>query len=96
MYPVSGCIGVEGVDEKLLKALVDALKAEILNPPDPSRGEARLEASPGVLKICFSARDLSAARTLVNAYLSLVAVVLDAVVATGEDNGSKTSPGAGE
>ena len=96
MYPVTGCIGVEGFNNKLLEALLEALQAETRNPPDPSRGEVRLEIRNKTLRICLSARDLSAARTLVNAYLSLVAVVLDAVAAAGEDNGSEASPRTGE
>jgi tRNA threonylcarbamoyladenosine modification (KEOPS) complex Pcc1 subunit len=96
MYPVTGCIGVEGFDNKLLGALLEALEAEARNPPDPSRGEVRLEIHNNTLRICLSARDLSAARTLVNAYLSLVAVVLDAVAAAGGDNGSEASPRTGE
>ena len=67
--------------EKLAQALREALESEARNPPDPGRGSVSVETQDGLVRICFNARDLSAARTLVNAYLSLAAAVVDAVAA---------------
>ncbi|RUM46801.1 MAG: hypothetical protein DSY37_04385 [Hyperthermus sp.] len=90
MYRVTGCIGVEGYDERVLEAIGRALETEAKNPPDPSRGRASIDLTPRLLRVCFEARDLSAARTLVNTYLSLAAAVLDSVAAvSGERDGAK-------
>ncbi|HID41829.1 MAG TPA: hypothetical protein EYP33_06720 [Pyrodictium sp.] len=83
MTRVSGCIELKGLSEKLVQALVKALETEARNPPDPRRGRVEVSNRNGVLRICIEARDPSAARTLINAYLSLAAATLEAVAATG-------------
>lgn len=50
---------------------------ESRNPPDPERGKTSVSVSDGNVKICFEARDLAAARALLNAYLGLAAASLD-------------------
>ncbi|KSW11443.1 hypothetical protein CF15_00885 [Pyrodictium occultum] len=80
---MSGCIRLRGLSEKLAKALARSLETEARNPPDPGRGRVVVRAGPSVLEICLEARDLSSARTLVNAYLSLAAAALEAVEAVG-------------
>jgi tRNA threonylcarbamoyladenosine modification (KEOPS) complex Pcc1 subunit len=84
LYPVSGCIRLEGLEERLRRALREALLSEAQNPPDPSRGSVEVRVEGDAVEICFHARDLSSARTLANAYLSLAAAVADSVVAAGE------------
>ncbi|WP_317895264.1 KEOPS complex subunit Pcc1 [Pyrofollis japonicus] len=75
------------------EALTRALKTEAANPPDPHRGSVDVERSDGVIEIKIVARDLAAARTLINAYLGLAATTLEAVRAVGGDShGSKTPP----
>ncbi len=84
MYRVSGCIELGGLPPRLARAVAEALEAEARSPPDPGRGVVRVEAGEGVVRVCFEARDLSAARTLVNAYLSLAATVADSVASLGD------------
>ena len=57
--------------------MVKALDVESRNPPDPERGKTSVSVSDGNVKICFEARDLAAARALLNAYLGLAAASLD-------------------
>ncbi|HIQ10465.1 MAG TPA: hypothetical protein EYH26_00610 [Pyrodictium sp.] len=77
MWQVTGCIYLELEDKKLAEALVKALDVESRNPPDPERGKTSVSVSDGNVKICFEARDLAAARALLNAYLGLAAASLD-------------------
>jgi tRNA threonylcarbamoyladenosine modification (KEOPS) complex Pcc1 subunit len=73
------------------EALTRALKTEAANPPDPHRGSVVVERSNDVIEIRIAARDLAAARTLINAYLGLAATTLEAVRAVGGDrHGPKT------
>ena len=61
----------------MAEALAKALDVESRNPPDPDRGRTNVSVSNGNVKICFEARDLAAARALLNAYLGLTAASLD-------------------
>ncbi len=69
--------------EKLAEAVARALRVEAENPPDPRRGSVSVRVEGRRVLVCFEARDLSAARTLVNTYLSLAATTIDAVAASG-------------
>ena len=60
-----------------------ALDVEARNPPDPRRARVDVKASGEVVRVCFEARDLSAARTIVNTYLSLAATTIVAVSRAG-------------
>ncbi|WP_048061411.1 KEOPS complex subunit Pcc1 [Hyperthermus butylicus] len=83
MYRVTGCIELELPEEKALQAVARALDVEARNPPDPRRGRVEVRVEPGKLVVCFEARDLAAARTLANTYLSLAATTVEVVAATG-------------
>lgn len=83
MSRVRGCISFELGDEAAARALAEALTVEARNPPDPDRGRASVEARGGLLLVCIEARDLAAARALLNAYLSLAATALDALAVSG-------------
>jgi tRNA threonylcarbamoyladenosine modification (KEOPS) complex Pcc1 subunit len=94
MYPVSGCIEVKLPEKRLAEAIAQALDVEAKNPPDPRRASVRVEVQDSIVRICFEARDLSAARTIVNTYLSLAATTIDAVSGAGAGEkriGSETS-----
>ncbi len=77
-----------------VRALNQALGVEARNPPDPHRGSVEILVSDNRVEILIRARDLSAARTLINAYLGLAATTLEAVRAVGGGlHGSEASPG---
>lgn len=76
-----------------MRAISKALEVEARNPPDPHRGSVEITISGDSVEIRIVARDLSAARTLINAYLSLAATTLEAVRAVGGGHhGSETTP----
>jgi tRNA threonylcarbamoyladenosine modification (KEOPS) complex Pcc1 subunit len=72
---------------RLAEAVARALDVEARNPPDPRRASVTVEVVGDVVRVCFEARDLSAARTIVNTYLSLAATTIDAVASTGAGEG---------
>ena len=94
MYQVSARIKLEGLEPQVARALRQALLVEAANPPDPHRGRVVMKIEEHSIEILIEARDLSAARTLINAYLGLAATTLEAVRAVGGGlHGSKASPG---
>ena len=70
-------IEVEVCDETKAKALYEALLVEASNPPDPTRGEMRVEKRETRIIIDVNARDYSSARALLNASLTLLATLWD-------------------
>ena len=72
-------------DSKLAEALEKSLKVEALNPPDPSRGTARVTRKDGDVVIEIEARDESSARALINAFLSLAASLWDSLEGASRD-----------
>ncbi len=82
------------MSQREVRALSQALSVEARNPPDPHRGSVEIRVSNDKVEILIHARDLSAARTLINAYLGLAATTLEAVRAVGGGlHGSETSSG---
>lgn len=79
MYRVSGFIELELGSKRLAESLARALRVEALSPPDPERGSVRIVEKEDRIVLEIEARDLSAARTLYNTYLSLVATILSAI-----------------
>ncbi|MET1128778.1 MAG: KEOPS complex subunit Pcc1 [Thermoproteota archaeon] len=77
-----------------MRSVLDSLRVEALNPPDPDRASVSIKSAGDVLEICFSARDFSSARMIVNTYLGLAATAIDTVILTGgekQDVSSKAS-----
>ena len=72
-------------DSRLAEALEESLKVEALNPPDPSRGTARVTRDNDIVIIEIEARDESSARALINAFLSLAASLWDSIEGTSGD-----------
>ncbi len=70
-------IHIETCDESRSKALYRALKVEAENPPDPERGEMRVEVRDDRVVVHIRARDYSSARALLNAVLTLTASLTD-------------------
>ncbi len=70
-------ISVEACDEMLAESVRRALEVEAENPPDPQRGEARVERRGTKILVHIKARDYASARALINAYLRLLASLLD-------------------
>ncbi len=66
-------------NERLAKALEEALRVEASNPPDPSRGSTRVERSGDMVVIEIEARDEASARAIINAFLSLAASLWDSL-----------------
>jgi len=59
--------------EKHLKTVLNALKPETMRPPS-SRSRTTVEEKDGNLVICFEAKDTSALRAAINAYLRWVSL----------------------
>ncbi len=80
MSRVSGFIELVLGSKQLAESVAKALTVEAENPPDPGRGRVSIETRDNRVIVSIEARDLSAARTLFNTYLSLAVSVVDTLL----------------
>ncbi len=87
-------IGIEIGDEKKATIVLNALKAELINPPT-YRSRAQVETDGRLIKIKIFSRDLVSLRAAVNSYMKWLSTILGALeVLEGEFGGYKKSPGS--
>ena len=76
---VRGCVTISLADPGEARALAEALTVEAENPPDEERGSVAVDVRGDTVRVCFTARDPSSARAILNAYLSLAAATVEAL-----------------
>ncbi len=90
---IEAVVQVELCSSEKSEAVFKALLVEAENPPDPERGDIRVERKDGRVVARIHARDYSSARALLNAVLTLVASLTDTLDNIKSDCENNT-PGA--